>query len=68
MRQPMALVAAVFALLGPGAGALAQDRSQAPAVGELLPDLELPTIDGAQVIRLSELRGKRLLLIQFASW
>ena len=36
--------------------------------GNFLPDLELPTIDGSATIKLSELRGQRLLLIQFASW
>ena len=37
-------------------------------VGQFYPDFELPTIDGASTIRLSELRGKKLLLIEFASW
>ena len=36
--------------------------------GQLLPDLELPRIDGQGSLRLSSLRGRRLLLIQFASW
>jgi hypothetical protein len=36
--------------------------------GKRLPALELPTIDGTQTINLAELRGKKLLLIQFASW
>ena len=37
-------------------------------VGEPLQDVMLPTIDGKNTIRLSELRGKPLLLLQFASW
>ena len=37
-------------------------------VGEPLPELRLPTIDGQRTIDLAELRGKRLLLIEFASW
>ena len=37
-------------------------------VGAPLPDLSLPTIDGEQEIALADLRGKRLLLIEFASW
>lgn len=57
-----------LALLAPSAGAHAQNQSGRATVGELLPDLELPTIDGTRTIRLSELRGQRLLLIQFASW
>jgi len=38
------------------------------AKGHFLPDLELPTIDGERTVRLSALRGKKLLLVQFASW
>lgn len=37
-------------------------------VGIPLQDVVLPTIDGQQTVRLSELRGKPLLLLQFASW
>ena len=36
--------------------------------GERLPDLRLPTIDGARTIDLAELRGTKLLLVEFASW
>ena len=36
--------------------------------GSPLPDLRLPTIDGTRTIDLAELRGKKLLLIEFASW
>jgi hypothetical protein len=37
-------------------------------VGQLFGDLELPTVDGQGSVRLSQLRGRRLLLIEFASW
>ena len=37
-------------------------------VGEPIPDLRLPTIDGSQTLDLAELRGKKLMLVQFASW
>lgn len=37
-------------------------------VGQRLPELVLPTIDGERAISLADLRGRRLLLIQFASW
>lgn len=37
-------------------------------VGQRLPELVLPTITGDGVVSLSELRGRRLLLVQFASW
>ena len=36
--------------------------------GRPLPELRLPTIDGDRTIDLAELRGKKLLLIEFASW
>ena len=36
--------------------------------GQPLPDLELPTIDGERTINLADLGGKKVLLIQFASW
>ncbi len=49
--------------------AIAGDREPArAAIGEVLPDVRLPTIDGEQTVRLSDYRGKKLLLIEFASW
>jgi hypothetical protein len=36
--------------------------------GHPLPGLVLPTIDGKGTVDLAELRGKKVLLIQFASW
>jgi peroxiredoxin len=48
--------------------AVAQDR---PAIGtktgEMYPDFVLPTLDG-EAKRLSDFRGKRILLFHFASW
>ena len=48
--------------------AVAEDR---PAIGtnqgEMYPDFVLPTLDG-EVKRLSDFRGKRILLFHFASW
>ncbi len=41
--------------------------STAPAVGELVPDLVLPTLDGT-TIRVSDFRGQRLLIFMWASW
>jgi hypothetical protein len=40
----------------------------APRVGEPHPDFLLPRIDDGQPIRLSQYRGKRVLLVHFASW
>jgi hypothetical protein len=48
--------------------ALAPVQDVGKNTGELYPDLELPTIDRARTMRLSDLRGKRVLLVEFASW
>ena len=37
------------------------------SAGEMYPDFALPTLDG-EVKRLSDFRGKRILLFHFASW
>ena len=37
-------------------------------VGEMVPNVRLPTIDGKETVSLYGLRGKKTLLIQFASW
>ena len=37
-------------------------------VGQPLPDVRLPSIDGGAEVALSSFRGRRLLLIEFASW
>lgn len=36
--------------------------------GERYPDLRLPTLDGDEVVALSSFRGKKVLLLAFASW
>ena len=36
--------------------------------GARLPSLELPRVDGNGTVDLADLRGRKLLLIQFASW
>ena len=40
----------------------------APKVGERHPDFTLPTIGDRTPVSLSDFRGKKVLLIQFASW
>jgi len=40
----------------------------APKVGERHPDFTLPTIGDRAPVSLSDFRGKKVLLIQFASW
>ena len=42
--------------------------SYAPKVGRRHPDFTLPTIGDRTPVSLSDFRGKKVLLIQFASW
>ena len=53
----------------PGAGgdAASDEPGTAPRTGFLAPDFELPTLDGGTV-RLSELRGRPVLINFWASW
>ena len=39
-----------------------------PAVGQRHPEFTLPAIDDRRAVSLSDFRGKKVLLIQFASW
>ena len=48
--------------------ARASAESYAPKVGERHPDFTLPRIDDGAPVSLSNFRGKKVLLIQFASW
>lgn len=62
-------IAGVVAWAGGSEARLAPTRSLGDVrVGDRIPDLELPRIDGTRSMRLSELRGTKLLLIEFASW
>ena len=48
--------------------AAAEDRPPiGTKTGEMYPDFVLPTLDG-EIKRLSDFRGKRILLFHFASW
>ena len=44
------------------------DAQQRIEVGKPYPDFLLPRIDDSTPITLSQFRGKKVLLIQFASW
>jgi hypothetical protein len=46
----------------------ASAASYAPKVGETPPDFALPAIGDRTPVSLSSFRGKKVLLIQFASW
>ncbi len=62
-----AVLLACLSVLAPGR-AHAEDR---PIIGlksgQMYPDFLLPTLDG-ELHRLSEYRGKKILLFHFASW
>lgn len=65
MPRCTAVITLVMTLL------LRPSASAAPAqtaVGEAFPDLVFPTVDGQQTVRLSDHRGTRVLLVEFASW
>ena len=51
-----------------GSTSRASAASYAPKVGEKHPDFTLPTIGDRKPVSLSDFRGKKVLLIQFASW
>ena len=51
-----------------GSTARASAASYAPKVGEKHPDFTLPRINDGAPVSLSNFRGKKVLLIQFASW
>ncbi|MBX9579015.1 MAG: redoxin domain-containing protein [Gemmataceae bacterium] len=41
---------------------------QTPKVGDRHPDFTLPDVAGGKPKTLSDFRGKKVLLVQFASW
>ena len=52
-------------LMTPG---LTPAESYSPRVGQRHPDLTLPRIDTREAVSLSQFRGRKVLLIHFASW
>ena len=42
--------------------------ADSPQVGQPHPDFTLPRIDNGRAVSLSQFRGHKVLLIQFASW
>jgi len=59
---------AVLAILLLANSASAQTSSYSLKVGMPHPDFILPSIDDGKPIQLSDLRGKKVLLMHFASW
>ena len=66
MRKLALTLAACGILLA--STSFASAASYAPKVGERHPDFTLPTIGDRTPVSLSNFRGKKVLLIQFASW
>ena len=66
MWKPVLALAACGMVLGWSTRARA--ASYAPKVGQRHPDFTLPRIDDGAPVSLSNFRGKKVLLIQFASW
>jgi hypothetical protein len=65
MRYPLPFVSVAILFLTADPGGI----PAAPlAVGDRHPDFTLPTITDGRPISLSDYRGKKVLLIQFASW
>ena len=58
----------LVAVVAVAAVALATPQGIGTEPGQLFPDLELPLVGGEGTLRLSSLRGERVLLIEFASW
>lgn len=49
-------------------GSAAQRRDSPFAVGDLFPDLAFPSLEDGTPTRLSDFRGKKVMLHVFASW
>jgi hypothetical protein len=59
-----AIVASVLA----SSSSLAQHERYRPEVGKPHPEIVLPRIDNGESVSLAAYRGKKVLLIHFASW
>lgn len=44
------------------------DQAAWTTVGRQVPSIELPRIDGNGTLDLADLRGRKVLLVQFAAW
>ncbi len=64
---PAVFIATIVALFSMNESQ-AQIASYSPKVGQPHPDFILPSIEDGKPIQLSDLRGKKVLLMHFASW
>jgi hypothetical protein len=68
MRMTTLALATSGLFLGSISQASASASGYAPKVGQRHPDFTLPRIGDLAPVSLSDFRGKKVLLIQFASW
>lgn len=73
IRRIAALALLVAVLVTPTAAqtapaSTALPRRAPPEVGRPSGDLVLPTLDGSRTVDLATYRGRKVLLIEFASW
>lgn len=59
----LAAAACAYASVGP-----AYSQEYSPRVGKLHGDFTLPAVGGGKAVSLSDFRGKKVLLLHFASW
>lgn len=62
------LVALGLLILLSSSACYAQFGRYSPKKGEAHPDFILPSIEDGKAMQLSDLRGKKVLLMHFASW
>ena len=61
---PLALASSLALLLS----VTPAQENFAPKDGEVFPEMSFPTLDGDGFASLKDFRGKKVLLMQFASW
>jgi hypothetical protein len=66
MREIM--LTALLAALASGGTVAAAVPVIGKEVGQVYPQVVLPSLDGKRPLALSDFRGKRVILIEYASW
>ena len=68
MRTNATPIVCVLAIVTLYSAVSADGAGYGPQVGKRHPEFTLPDITTGKAVSLSDFRGKRVLLIQFASW
>jgi hypothetical protein len=58
----------IFCTTPASIGMAQEQRAYRPAAGQMHPDFSLPSIEDGSAVKLSDFRGKKVLLFHFASW